>query len=255
MFIYKITNTENNKSYIGFDSHAEHLSHRWNEHVRDCTKIDTKFYMALRQDIGMFDYEIIDRAERILDLALKEIYWIDFYDSYRNGYNSTKGGDGMNYDLSQYTEEEIQQLKRVYSLAMADYNNNRKWKDKTEEERKELTSHLHTETIYKKKSETLSKFYKSNPEFIKQKSNTISAYWKNMPEDTKKSRLLHNKINSKKGAEKTSKKVKVEFPNGDIKIYSSKSEFNRENGEIINAIIRKTKENKSHRGFKGWVYE
>lgn len=24
---------------------------------------------------------------------LREIYWIEFYDSYNNGYNSTKGGD------------------------------------------------------------------------------------------------------------------------------------------------------------------
>ena len=61
-----------------------------------------------------------------------------------------------------------------------------------------------------------------------------------------------NRKNGCKGAEKVSKKVKIEFQNGDIKIYNSKSEFNREHGEIINAIIRKTKDGNSHRGFKGW---
>lgn len=252
MFIYKITNTKNNKSYIGFDSHPEHLSHRWNIHKKECNNTHTKFYVALRNNISLFNYEIIDKADRILDLALKEIYWIDFYDSYKNGYNSTRGGDGLNYDLTQFTEEEIGQLKRVYSLTMSDYNNNTKWKDKTVEERKELTKHLHTDNIYKKKSETLSKFYKSNPEFITQKSNIISEYWANMSNDERVNRSEHNRINSLKGAEKVSKKVKVELPNGDIKIYNSKSEFNRENGEIINAILRKTKENKMHRGFKGW---
>ncbi len=137
MVIYKITNIENNKSYIGFDSHAEHLSHRWESHKRDCTLCDTKFYTALRDNIEKFTYEIIDRENSILDLALKEIYWIDFYDSYKNGYNSTRGGDGLNQDLSQLTEDEINQLRRVYSLTMTDYNNNNKWKDKTADEKQE----------------------------------------------------------------------------------------------------------------------
>ena len=253
MFIYKITNTENNKSYIGFDSHAEHLSHRWNEHIRDCTKIDTKFYIAFRQGMDMFEYTIIDRAERILDLALKEIYWIDFYDSYKNGYNSTKGGDGMNYDLSQYTEEEIQQLKRVYSLAMTEYNNNEKWKDTTVDDRKDLTSHLHTETVYNKKSKSLEKYWDTVNETIRNDQlRGLKIKWKELPEEVYKERKKQNRLNSALGAAKVSKKVKIELPDGSTKIFNSKSEFVREHGEIINAILRKTKENKSHRGFKGW---
>jgi hypothetical protein len=248
VFIYKITNTENNLCYIGFDTHLEHLQHRWKTHQKDCVISNTKFYKALNNNIEKFHYEIIDRAETILDLALREIYWIDNFDSYRNGYNSTRGGDGLNQDLSKFTEGEIASLKNFYSLWMTEYNYNVKWKDKSAEEKQELTSHLHTEDIYKKKAETLKKFYEGNPSIKKDKGAKIKEWQKNNREQLSKT----NRQNGLKGSEKVSKKVKIEFQNGDTKIYNSKSEFNREHGEIINVVIRKTKEGNSHRGFKGW---
>lgn len=248
MFIYKITNIENNLCYIGFDTHPDYLQHRWRAHQRDCEKANTKFYKALREDFSKFYYEIIDRADTILDLALKEIYWIDYYNSYKNGYNSTRGGDGLNQDLSKFSENEIKDLKKFYSFWMTEYNNDVKWKNKSSKEKKDLTAHLHTEDVYKKKSESLKKFYELNPDIKKDKASAIKEWQKNNKEQL----LKTNTENGRKGAEKVSKKVKIQFENGDTKIYNSKSEFNRENGEIINAILKKTKENKSHRGFKGW---
>lgn len=38
--------------------------------------------------------EEFDKAYSQEELNLKEIYWIDFYDSYKNGYNNNIGGDG-----------------------------------------------------------------------------------------------------------------------------------------------------------------
>jgi len=248
MFIYKITNVENNLCYIGFDTHLEHLEHRWKTHKRDCLTKDTKFYMALRKGPDKFRYEIIDHSDRIIDLAFKEIYWIDEYNSYKKGYNSTRGGDGIGQDLSQFTEDEINQLKQLYSFTMTDYNYNIKWKNKTNDERRELTKHLHTEEVYKKRSETLIEFYKSHPELVeKKREQMIISRNKN-----KEIRDEQAKLGGLLGAAKVSKKVKIEFVDGTIKIYDSKSAFSREYGCIIDRILLKTKENKTHRGFRGW---
>lgn len=248
MFIYKITNAENNLCYIGFDTHAEYLQHRWSAHRRNCALKDTKFYTALRKDIGKFSYEVIDRAEKIVDLVFKEIYWIDYYNSYKNGYNSTRGGDGLNQDLSQFSEIEIQQLKQLYSMTMTNYNHNIKWKDRTTEERKELTSHLHNASIYKKKSESLKQYYKDNPAAIEEKRSRMRL----SRNTNKQVRDEQARIASMIGAEKVSKKVKVQFQDGTIKIFNSKSAFVREYDHSINRTIAKTQQGKTHNGRQAW---
>lgn len=248
MFIYKITDTRNQLCYIGFDTHSEHYQHRWQVHQKNCGNNNTKFYKALIGNIEKFTYEIIDRADTILDLAFREIYWIDHFNSYRDGYNSTRGGDGLNQDLTQFSESDILQLKQLYSISMSAFNNDVKWKNKTHEERREMTKHLHTAEVYDKKSETLKQFYEKNPSVKAEKGRIIKEWQSN-----NKDRMSEtNRQNGLSGSKKVSKKVKIEFQNGDIKIYNSKSEFNREHGEIVNAVIKKTKDGESHRGLKGW---
>lgn len=248
MFIYKITNTENNLCYIGLDTHAEYRQKRWKDHKRDCSKIDSKFYKALRGNIDKFSYDVIYRTTDIGDLLLKEIEYISKFDSYKNGYNSSPGGDAFNHrglkDIDSEIYEKIISVRRDWTKEL----NFKKWEDTTPEERKFLCKHLHTSDIIEVRSETLRRYYESNPESKKEKGIAIKLWQKNNKEQLCKT----NKRNGLKGSEKVSKKVKIEFQNGDIKIYNSKSEFNREHGEIINSILKKTKENKSHRGFKGW---
>lgn len=87
--IYKITNNINGKIYIG---QSIDIEHRWNEHQ----KAKTNFYLhnAIRKyGIENFDFEIIEECEEHL-LNSREIFWIDYYDSYNNGYNLTTGGEG-----------------------------------------------------------------------------------------------------------------------------------------------------------------
>ena len=47
---------------------------------------------------------IIEEIEEVdvKELSIREIYWIEYYNSYKNGYNATLGGDGKilyDYDL------------------------------------------------------------------------------------------------------------------------------------------------------------
>ena len=93
--IYKITNTINNKIYIGLSSNIEE---RWKAHKKRY-KIETDkeyekhLYRSFRKyGLDAFTFEIIEECS-VEELANREIYWISYYDSYANGYNETPGGE------------------------------------------------------------------------------------------------------------------------------------------------------------------
>lgn len=94
-YIYKITNTINNKIYIGQTRYT--IQKRWTEHCSVYNKLDYPLYKAIRK-YGQDNF-IIEEIEQISDELLneREIYWIDFYHSYAPlgyGYNVTLGGEG-----------------------------------------------------------------------------------------------------------------------------------------------------------------
>ena len=91
--IYKITSNDTGKCYIG---QSIDIETRWMQHIT-AAKYETdnnKFYNALRKyGYENFTYEIIEECEKAQEaLDERERYWIEYYDSYNNGYNSTKGG-------------------------------------------------------------------------------------------------------------------------------------------------------------------
>ena len=90
MWIYKISNTENDKVYIGQSKRP--VDKRFNRHINDAVnlKLDTHFARAIRKyGADKFNIEIIDSAETQKELNEKERYWIHFYDSIKNRYNET----------------------------------------------------------------------------------------------------------------------------------------------------------------------
>ena len=96
-YIYKITNLINNKCYIG--QTIKNIEERWNRHKRDAFNkknynYNYPLYKAFRKyGLENFSFEIIEECN-ISELNEKEIYWIQYYDSYKNGYNQTTGGKG-----------------------------------------------------------------------------------------------------------------------------------------------------------------
>lgn len=96
-YIYKITNIINNKIYIGktekenpFDRWYEHKSNIYRESCRD-----RPLYRAMtKYGIDNFVFEIIEETNNACE---REVYWINFYNSYKEGYNATLGGDGKSY--------------------------------------------------------------------------------------------------------------------------------------------------------------
>lgn len=115
--IYKITNKQNNFSYIGKTS--RNFKTRLSEHLRDAYEEMAKetcnpesFHKALI-DFGKdnFTYEILENNIPNSELDKKEQYYINKYDTYKNGYNQTNGGDGGRV-WSKLTEEEVEQIKQ-----------------------------------------------------------------------------------------------------------------------------------------------
>lgn len=106
--IYIIVNDINNKVYIG--QTREGIEERFKRHCRNYQ--DSK---------GSIDYDItfygkehfkIKLIEKVFlkDLDEREKYWINFYNSYKKGYNRTIGGDGGGI----YTQEEINKALSLY---------------------------------------------------------------------------------------------------------------------------------------------
>lgn len=97
-FIYKISNSINNKIYIGQTRRT--VEERWKEHIYNAYKRkrgqNSCFHTAIRQfGSDAFIAEAIEQCED-KDLDEREVYWISYYSSNspENGYNSASGGYG-----------------------------------------------------------------------------------------------------------------------------------------------------------------
>lgn len=95
-YIYKITNLCNGRMYIG--QTTKELDERWKGHLRDSRKSRCKnrpLYAAINKyGAGSFKIESVEEIDNHDLLFEREIFWIDYYDTFRNGYNATQGGSG-----------------------------------------------------------------------------------------------------------------------------------------------------------------
>ena len=92
--IYKITNKINNKVYIGCT--VTSLEKRYYEHLYRCFKTDykSKLYNSIKKyGEENFTIELIEECE-VSNIYEIERRYIKEYDSFKNGMNSTLGGEG-----------------------------------------------------------------------------------------------------------------------------------------------------------------
>lgn len=92
-YIYKITNVINNKMYIG--QTVKTVEKRFTQHKNNSNKSyfsQIALYKAFNKyGIENFKCETIEEISNEL-LDEREKYWIEYYDTYFDGYNSTLGG-------------------------------------------------------------------------------------------------------------------------------------------------------------------
>ena len=92
--IYKYTNKINGKVYIGLSNNIQRRKH---EHQSLANRGDKMYiHQAIKKyGIENFDFEVIEvfeKEDRVL-MGEREQYWIEYYNSYKSGYNETPGGD------------------------------------------------------------------------------------------------------------------------------------------------------------------
>lgn len=119
-YIYKITNTLNNKVYIG--QTIKTIEKRFQQHKNNSNKSyfsQIVLYKAFNKyGIENFVCEEIEQVENNL-LDEREKYWIEYYNSFFNGYNSTLGGRATqlyNWDTDDIIEK-YQELKSARKVA------------------------------------------------------------------------------------------------------------------------------------------
>ena len=94
MVIYKVTNKENGKVYIGQTS-RELKQRMWAHYKSVRSGSETNFHNALRKyPKESFQWEVIATTDNNDDLNQLEVQFIKEYDSFKSGYNMTEGGDG-----------------------------------------------------------------------------------------------------------------------------------------------------------------
>ena len=97
-YIYKVTNKLNGKIYIGKTLFS--IEERWKQHCRDSRK-ELKERRPLYSAIRKYGEEnfSIEQIEECSDSVVneRETYWIEWYGSFKCGYNATLGGDGKHY--------------------------------------------------------------------------------------------------------------------------------------------------------------
>lgn len=102
--IYLITNKINDKKYVGLTTRSIEI--RWKEHCRHSSqRIDEAI-----QEYGQDNFTI-EKIEDCDDAQLdeKEIYWIEYYNSHKDGYNETIGGRN-----EIYYPKKLQQVKELW---------------------------------------------------------------------------------------------------------------------------------------------
>jgi len=108
--IYKIRNIKNDKYYIGS---SIDIQDRWYQHKNSLSN-NKHHSIKLQRSYNIygennFIYDIIEECDKNLLIA-REQYYIDTYNSYKNGYNSTKfAGSNLGMKHSIETKEILRQ--------------------------------------------------------------------------------------------------------------------------------------------------
>lgn len=123
--IYKIENKINGNIYIGQSKNIDkrikhHFQCAFNNSEKN-KEYDKALYRAIRKyGKENFEWSIIELCSKE-ELYEKEIYWIKKYDSFKNGYNETEGGEGVpgqkgeNHPKTKLTNEDVWDIREAYN--------------------------------------------------------------------------------------------------------------------------------------------
>jgi len=130
--IYKHTFKSSNKSYIGYTSLK--IEERLHKHLTNSLSgIDTHFYRAIRKyGINDIKSECLYETEIMTEAINKEKEFIKKFDTFKNGYNMTIGGDGGDIINSLPEEKFVNYINQLIKRTQG--KNNPRYCGKTDDE-------------------------------------------------------------------------------------------------------------------------
>lgn len=138
MIVYLVENKRNGKRYVGLTKHD--LETRWGQHAKDAFRGSSQpLHRAIRKyGVDEFIRTVIDEGESEEHLRELEKSWIEALGTYENGYNATRGGDGVS---GWSPSEEHREAIRQAHLGEKNHNYGKNWgkTNWTEEERQEIS--------------------------------------------------------------------------------------------------------------------
>lgn len=234
--VYKVTNTINNKIYIGITKNK--FKYRKTKHLYCAKKLINNNFSLFHKSLNKYGFdnfiwEIIEECENSI-LSEKEEYYIKYFNSYyeyNNGYNLTKGGlynygvSGEKHWLNRLSNEEKDEWinnnrkgenNGMYNNGSLISNENHFSYNYSLDEKKQWLNNISGENNYQKK---LSK------EELKNKS------WFNKITKEEKDEWVKNNLKGKNNPFyiKNTKKYVITFPNNNeyiIKINDFCKEYN-----------------------------
>jgi len=179
------------KKYIGQTIHEEH---RKKQHKHDCKRgVDNKFYRAVRKyGWELFIYGIIEEHGADV-LAEQEVYYIDCYDTYINGYNSTIGGEGV----GGCSPSEETRKKQSIAAKNRGCNNKKYFTEEEKKEAKRKRDREYQQRIKERRKEYMKKWREKNLNYLieyrEKNKKRDKITWKNHREKNKEKRNEYNK--------------------------------------------------------------
>ena len=117
-YIYKITNNINGKVYIGKTNKT--IMKKFKKHCEDSLKYKERPLYRAFNKYGIKSFSVNEIEECNPNIVNeREKYWIEYYNSFKNGYNATLGGDGksyLDYDLIYKTYKEIKSITETAKI-------------------------------------------------------------------------------------------------------------------------------------------
>lgn len=129
-YIYSITNKINGKKYIG---QTNNYKKRWWEHKNSFNKEHRKDYSSRKNaafrkyGVENFLFEVLEEVEDS-KMDERELYYIEFFDSFNNGYNSTPGPCAPlrkireEHSMAVLTEKQIPEIHKLLKEGNLSYN-------------------------------------------------------------------------------------------------------------------------------------
>ena len=131
--IYKIQNKITNEIYIGQTTHPRGFNGRYDFKGNGIERVYKKLLgnearneshnQHLRRSIKKFGFdafeviEVFDTANTIEELNEKETYYINLFDSYKNGYNQSFGGDSVS-GYERPKSKDCKNSKRICQISL-----------------------------------------------------------------------------------------------------------------------------------------